>query len=107
MHHNRRTTIGILGGLVALALPRKAAAQKAVNDILLASKSRKLKLDAFELADGTLLMVENGRPFRMKLAPAPDGQYDLSRSGTIVVENGRAATVLGDVSPVMGPTGIA
>jgi PAS domain-containing protein len=107
MDRDRRITVGILGSLLALALPGVAAAQQAVSDALLARKSRGVKLEAFELADGALLLIENGRPFRLELAAAPDGRYDLSRSGSIVVENGRAAKTIGTPGAVMAPIGIA
>jgi PAS domain-containing protein len=111
MNQDRRTTIGVLGGLLALALPGAAAAQQAVSDALLARKPRGVKLKAFELADGALLLIEDGRPFRIELAAAPDGRYDLSRSGTVVVENSRAAKIIGEdgikAGAVMAPIGVA
>lgn len=158
MNEDRRATVGILGGLLTLALPRAASAQqppvfnpnapgqmppslppstlppaaspptalpssklpssaasprdaasqKAVSDVLEPlTRSRRAEWQEFELADGGILLVENGKAFRLDLRAAPDGRYELSRSGTIAVQGGRAAAVSGQPGAVMAPIGIA
>jgi hypothetical protein len=158
MIQDRRTTVGILAGLLTLALPRAASAQqppifnpnapgqvppslppsalppavpppsalppskvpsaaisprdvasqKAVSDVLEPlTRWRRADWREFELADGGILLVENGRAFRLDLRAAPDSLYELSRSGTITVQGGRAVAVGGRPGAVMAPIGLA
>lgn len=49
-----------------------------------------------DLRDQTsLLFLENGRAYLVRVRPAPDGQYELQRSGKLVVRNGQLQEVLG------------
>jgi hypothetical protein len=49
-----------------------------------------------DLRDHTLLMeLEGGRASLVTVQPAPNGQYELQRSGRILVAGGKATEVLG------------
>ena len=43
----------------------------------------------------TLLLLNEGRVSHVRVTPAPDGKYELQRSGTVVVQNGQVREVLG------------
>jgi hypothetical protein len=147
MDPERRRMVGILGGLLATALPQVASAQKitpntpmrpptvrppsptiapiTVSPVRIPLSSPRdpaltgqegvsallgpratSRFEAVELADGRLVLIENGRPFVLGLQGAPDGSYDLSRSGTILVQGGRAAGVSGQPVGVMAPVAL-
>jgi hypothetical protein len=91
----------------AASSPRDAASQNAVSDVLGPMTRSRAEWQVFELADGGILLVENGRAFRLDLRAAPDSLYKLSRSGTITVQGGRAVAVGGRPGAVMAPVGVA
>ena len=47
------------------------------------------------LHDGRLLEVTGTRSYLLKVQRAPDGAYDLQRSGKLVVRNGLLSEIIG------------
>ena len=81
----------------------KKAAKRSVGETL-RSLPRSGRLQAYEKADGRLLLVENGQAFLLETTAAADGRYELSLSGTIQVQAGRAIGVSGRPGAVMIPS---
>jgi hypothetical protein len=43
----------------------------------------------------SLLLIQEGRVLLLRVVPAPNGEYELQRSGKVVVRNGQVHEVLG------------
>lgn len=73
--------------------PMMQAGWDALDTLPTRSPSREVIVDLKEPT--ALLILKNGQISQVRVTPAPDGEYELQRSGKVVVQNGQVRQVVG------------